>query len=113
MSDVTFTPGPWKQSVQAPTMVYGREDGGRWVCSTIGHDAEAKANARIITALPGLLELAAEAMYERGRRSVGGRPRWDKLNPNEPYDMGMKEEARRQAIAASVPLAEPAKTIPA
>jgi hypothetical protein len=59
-------------------------------------------SAPVIAAAPGLLELAAEAMYERGRRDVAGRPRWDKLNPNEPYDMGMKKAAREMAMREAV-----------
>ena len=48
--------------------------------------------------LEQIIELASEAMYERGRRLVSGRPRWDRLNPNEPYEMGMKQAAREMAL---------------
>jgi hypothetical protein len=46
------------------------------------------------------IEVKAREFYEQSRKSVSGRPRWEKLNPADPYDMGMKEHAFEQARSA-------------
>ncbi len=50
----------------------------------------------------------AEALYEQSRKRVSGRPPWAKLNPADPYDMGMRETAIRQAALALAQGAAPA-----
>jgi len=39
------------------------------------------------------IEKVARELYERSRTRVSGRPKWEDLNPDDPYDMGMKENA--------------------
>lgn len=45
------------------------------------------------------IEEKAKQLYEQSRRYVEGRPHWDDLNPDDPYDMGMAERARATARA--------------
>jgi hypothetical protein len=39
------------------------------------------------------IEAQARELYEASRKNVSGRPAWEHLNPNDPYDMGMREHA--------------------
>lgn len=43
------------------------------------------------------LEIRAKQLYEQARKIVAGRPKWEDLNPNDPYDMGMRETAMNEA----------------
>jgi|DEB0MinimDraft_10_1074344.scaffolds.fasta_scaffold409886_2 hypothetical protein len=52
------------------------------------------------------LEAAAKEFYEASRRKVSGRPPWDRLNPKDPYDMGMKQRAYDEANKALSSVAE-------
>jgi hypothetical protein len=45
------------------------------------------------------IEAAARDHYEAARRRVAGRPAWEHLDPNDPYDMGMRGCAIAQARA--------------
>jgi hypothetical protein len=51
---------------------------------------------------PTAAEIEAEARrhYENGRKKVGGRPKWENLNMNDPYDMGMRQHAIEEAKAS-------------
>ncbi|SFF87928.1 ribosomal protein L7/L12 [Methylobacterium sp. yr596] len=59
--------------------------------------AECIAQARV--------ERRARELYEAGRKRVRGRPAWDQLDPNCPYDLGMKayalSEAKRELAEAA------------
>lgn len=46
------------------------------------------------------IEELAKQLYELSRRRVSGRPSWDRLNPNDAYDMGMRDHALASAKAA-------------
>ncbi|WP_376960077.1 hypothetical protein ABNQ39_20415 [Azospirillum sp. A26] len=51
------------------------------------------------------IEARARALYEARRMTVSGRPSWDLLNHNDPYDMGMKNaavELARKGADASI-----------
>ena len=48
---------------------------------------------------PRSLDEFARLLYEDGRRYVEGRPAWEDLDPQDPYDAGMKEAAYRLARA--------------
>lgn len=43
------------------------------------------------------IEARARDLYEAGRKRVSGRPGWDHLDPNCPYDMGMRNHALTEA----------------
>lgn len=43
------------------------------------------------------IEAKARELYEESRKRVSGRPAWEKLNPNDPYDMGMRSMAIAKA----------------
>ncbi|MGU3362305.1 ribosomal protein L7/L12 [Methylobacterium sp. M6A4_1b] len=43
------------------------------------------------------IEARARELYEEGRKLVSGRPTWDCLDPNCPYDMGMRNHAMTEA----------------
>lgn len=45
---------------------------------------------------PKVLHLA-RSLYEASRKRVSGRPPWDRLNPKDAYDMGMRGTAIRAA----------------
>lgn len=45
------------------------------------------------------IEDMAREHYEAARKRVSGRPAWEDLNPNDDYDMGMREYAMEQARA--------------
>lgn len=57
--------------------------------------------------MPDLLESAARHLYEEARKNVAGRPKWEDLNPSDPYDMGMRAAAFAQARALHPDLARP------
>ncbi|TLX12104.1 hypothetical protein [Rhizobium sp. MHM7A] len=46
------------------------------------------------------IEAKAREIYEASRKRVSGRPAWERLNPSDPYDMGMRETALSQAREA-------------
>lgn len=46
------------------------------------------------------IEAKARELYEQSRKRVSGRPRWERLNRDDPYDMGMKAHAYDQALRA-------------
>lgn len=50
--------------------------------------------------LEAQIEREAERLYEEARKRVSGRPAWRNLNPNCPYDMGMRATAVEKARAA-------------
>ena len=52
--------------------------------------------------MPADQEIEAEARkyYEASRKRVGGRPPWERLNPSDAYDMGMRDHAIEQAKRA-------------
>ena len=50
-------------------------------------------------ALPDLEPLARQ-LYEASRKRVSGRPAWERLNQNDPYDMGMRSMAFEKAAEA-------------
>lgn len=35
----------------------------------------------------------AKRLYEESRQRVSGRPAWEDLDPQDPYDMGMRQHA--------------------
>lgn len=43
------------------------------------------------------IERRARELYEAGRKRVRGRPAWDQLDPNCPYDLGKKAHAMSEA----------------
>ena len=43
------------------------------------------------------IETRAREIYEAARKNISGRPSWEKLNPNDLYDMSMKNVAFKQA----------------
>lgn len=43
------------------------------------------------------VEAKARELYEASRKRVSGRPRWEKLNALDAYDMGMRDHAIRLA----------------
>ncbi len=43
------------------------------------------------------VEARAKDLYEQARKKVIGRPAWERLDPNDPYDMGMRETALQKA----------------
>lgn len=45
------------------------------------------------------IETEARRQYENGRKKVGGRPKWENLDMNDPYDMGMRQHAIETAKA--------------
>ena len=45
------------------------------------------------------IEKRAKELYEESRKRVSGRPKWEDLNPNDPYDMGMRGVAIENAKA--------------
>lgn len=45
---------------------------------------------------PKVLQIA-RGLYEASRKRVSGRPSWDRLNPKDAYDMGMRDTAIRAA----------------
>lgn len=47
--------------------------------------------------MDSIIEEKARELYEASRKRVSGRPAWEKLNPNDAYDMGMRETALSQA----------------
>src|SRR4051812_27056226 len=42
-------------------------------------------------------EPVAKCLYEAARKRVGGRPAWEKLDPGDAYDMGMRDFALAEA----------------
>jgi len=46
------------------------------------------------------IEAKARELYEASRKRVSCRPAWEKLNPRDPYDMGMRSFAIDQAKQA-------------
>lgn len=46
------------------------------------------------------VEAKARELYQAARRRVAGRPAWENLDPNDAYDMGMREHALDMARAA-------------
>lgn len=45
----------------------------------------------------GNREAVAKSLYEASRKRVGGRPPWEKLDPGDAYDMGMRDFALAEA----------------
>lgn len=43
------------------------------------------------------VETRAEILYEKARQDIEGRPAWGALDPNDPYDMGMRATALEKA----------------
>jgi hypothetical protein len=56
------------------------------------------------------IEAKARELYESRRKIVSGRPAWEKLNPNDAYDMGMRETALAMARDALSKATTPHKT---
>jgi hypothetical protein len=44
------------------------------------------------------IERMACELYEASRKNVSGRPAWADLNPDDPYDMGMRRRAFDEAL---------------
>jgi hypothetical protein len=64
------------------------------------------------TATEDQIESRARALYEARRKNVSGRPSWELLNDNDPYDLGMKNAAREKARAgADTSIGEKAKAL--
>ncbi|MDZ5647166.1 hypothetical protein [Nitrospirillum sp. BR 11828] len=56
------------------------------------------------------IEAKAREIYEANRAKVAGRPAWEALNRNDPWDMGMIKHAYRLAatdLLASIPNSAP------
>jgi hypothetical protein len=49
------------------------------------------------SAFDRLVETRARADYEASRKRVTGRPSWERLNPHDPYDMGVRQIALDRA----------------
>jgi hypothetical protein len=70
---------------------YFEETSGEYACIP---DIE---EARHRVTFDSLVETRACADYEASRKRVAGRPAWDRLNPHDPYDMGMRQIALDRA----------------
>lgn len=45
------------------------------------------------------IEAKARELYEASRKRVSGRPTWEHLDQTDPYDMGMRSHAMKEARA--------------
>lgn len=62
-----------------------------------GPGGDAPQPRGMTTADTAAIEAKAREHYEASRKRVSGRPAWERLNPADPYDMGMRETAISRA----------------